>query len=186
MLCITSCGTSLTHYQINYYSVEITFSLYMNWTHIPSSVGFSAPQTTHKCSYSHLYTFMTQTTPIHQQACNSHSIQPATTRPDWEKGFPLGNGHRTGREDCFLNPFVHRRTAVAHPEPTKVFPKQSPETAMLSAPFRCTHPPPPIPPFLLKQNLSPKVIAGSDITRWKFHAGYIRLHPGKRLNLVYS
>jgi len=30
--------------------------------------------------------------------------------------------------------------------------------AMLSAPFGCTHPPPPIRPFLLKQNLSPKVI----------------------------
>jgi len=37
-----------------------------------------------------------------------------------------------------------------------------PEAAMLFAPFGCTHPPPPIPPFLLKQNLSPKDIAGSD------------------------
>jgi len=54
---------------------------------------------------------------------------------------------------------------VAHSEPTKAFPKRSPETVMLSAPFGCTQPPPPIPLFLLKQNLSPKVIAGSDITR---------------------
>jgi len=61
--------------------------------------------------------------------------------------------------------FVHRRMAVAHPEPTKAFLKLSPEMAMLSAPFRCTHPPPPVQPFLLKQNLPPKVIAGSDITR---------------------
>ena len=43
---------------------------------------------------------------------------------------------------------------MAHSEPTKAFSKRSPETAMLSAPFGCTHPPPPIPPFLLKQNLS--------------------------------
>ena len=50
---------------------------------------------------------------------------------------------------------------------------------MLSAPFECTHPPPPIPPFLLKQNLSPKDIAGSGIRRLNFHAGYILLHPGK-------
>jgi len=59
---------------------------------------------------------------------------------------------------------VHRRTAVPHPEPTKTFLKLSPETAILFAPFRCTHPPPPI---LLKQKLSPelKAIAGSDITR---------------------
>jgi len=49
---------------------------------------------------------------------------------------------------------------MAHPEPTKALLKQSPETAMLSTPFRCTHPPPPILPFLLKQNLSSKVIAG--------------------------
>jgi len=74
---------------------------------------------------------------------------------------------------------VHRRTAVAHSEPTKAFSKRSPETAMLSAPFGCTHPPPPIRPFLLKQNLSREVIAGSDVTRRKFHARYIRLHPGK-------
>jgi len=45
---------------------------------------------------------------------------------------------------------------VAHQEPTKAFLKLSPEIAMLSAPFRCTHPRPPIPPFLLKQNLAPK------------------------------
>ena len=40
---------------------------------------------------------------------------------------------------------------MAHPEPTKVFLKLSLETAMLSALFRCTHPHPPVPPFLLKQ-----------------------------------
>ena len=50
---------------------------------------------------------------------------------------------------------------------------------MLSASFVCTHPPPPIPPFLLKQNISPEVIAGSDVPRWKFHAGYIQLPPGR-------
>ena len=38
---------------------------------------------------------------------------------------------------------------------------------LLYAPFGCTHPPPPIPPFLLKQNLSPKDIAGSDIMKLK-------------------
>jgi len=46
---------------------------------------------------------------------------------------------------------------------------------MLSAPFGCTHPPPLIPPFLQKQNLSPKVIAGSDITR----SGYIQERVNK-------
>ena len=39
--------------------------------------------------------------------------------------------------------------------------------AMLFAPFGCTHPPPPVPPFLLMHNLSLKVIAGYDITQIK-------------------
>jgi len=61
---------------------------------------------------------------------------------------------------------------VAHSEPTKAFLKRSPEMAMLSAP----HPPPPLLPFLLKQNLSREVIAGSDITRCFMPdtSGYIR------------
>jgi len=82
-----------------------------------------------------------------------------------KKAFPLEMGTMQSERTVFsTRPFVHRRTAVAHPEPTKAFLKRSPETAMLFA-FGCTHSPPPIPPFLLKQNLSPKVIAGSDITR---------------------
>jgi len=60
---------------------------------------------------------------------------------------------------------VHRRTEAAHPVPTNVFLKLSPETAMLFPPFRFTHPPPTVLSFLLKQNLYPKDIAGSEITR---------------------
>jgi len=51
--------------------------------------------------------------------------------------------------------------------PTKFFLETTPDTAMLFAPFRYTHPPPPVPPFLLTQNLSPKEIAGSDIMKLK-------------------
>jgi len=76
--------------------------------------------------------------------------------------------------------FAHMRTAwPTQSQLTKVYLELRPEMAMLSAPFGCTHPPPPIPPFLLKQNLSPKVIAVSDITWWNFHAVNIRLHPEK-------
>ena len=49
---------------------------------------------------------------------------------------------------------------MALPVPTKTFLPWSPDTAMLFAPSGCTHPPPPAPPFLLSQNLSPKDIAG--------------------------
>ena len=37
--------------------------------------------------------------------------------------FTAGNGGPTRLEDCFLSPFVHRRTETAHPVPTKVFSK---------------------------------------------------------------
>jgi len=43
----------------------------------------------------------------------------------------------------------------------------STDAAMLFAPFGCTHPPPPVLPFLLMQNLSLKDIAGSDIIKLK-------------------
>ena len=56
---------------------------------------------------------------------------------------------------------------MALPVPTKSLLKTSPDMAMLFAPFRCTHLPPPVPLFLLKQNLSPKDIAGSDIMKLK-------------------
>jgi len=56
---------------------------------------------------------------------------------------------------------------MALPVPTKSLQRTSPDVAMLFAPFRCTHPPPPLPPFLLTQNLSPKHIAGSDIMKLK-------------------
>ena len=52
---------------------------------------------------------------------------------------------------------------MAQSVPTKVFSKLSPETAMLFAAFRCTHPPPTVPPFLFMQNLSPKNVAPSNI-----------------------
>jgi len=49
----------------------------------------------------------------------------------------------------------------SQPRPTQVFLKLNPDTATL----RCTHPPPPISPFLLTQNVSLKNIAGSNIIK---------------------
>jgi len=48
-------------------------------------------------------------------------------------------------------------------QPTMALLELSPDMAMLFAPFGCTHPPPPVPPFLL----SPKDIAGSDTMKLK-------------------
>jgi len=60
-----------------------------------------------------------------------------------------------------------KRIEIALPVPTKSLLKTSPEAAMLFAPFGCTRPPPPVPPFLLAQNQNPKDIAGSDIMKLK-------------------
>ena len=51
---------------------------------------------------------------------------------------------------------------MAHPIPPMAFLQPSPEVAMLFAPFGCTHPPPPVLPFLLAQNVIPNDIGGSD------------------------
>ena len=56
---------------------------------------------------------------------------------------------------------------MALPVPAKLFLEMNPDTTMPFAPFGYTHPPPSIPPLLLKQNLSPKDIAGSDILKLK-------------------
>jgi len=52
---------------------------------------------------------------------------------------------------------------MALPVPTKSLLKTSSDAAMLFAPLGCTHPPPPVLPFLFTQHLSPKDIAESDI-----------------------
>ena len=56
---------------------------------------------------------------------------------------------------------------MALPVPTKSFLQLRPDLAMLFAPFGYNHPPPSVPPFRLKQNLSPMDIAGSDIMKLK-------------------
>jgi len=81
-----------------------------------------------------------------------------------ENGLTARNGGPTWPEDCFLSLFVHRRREMAHPRLIKGFLQLSPEAAMLPGPRVETRPPPPVPLFLLPQNLSPKDIAGSDIT----------------------
>jgi len=48
--------------------------------------------------------------------------------------------------------------------PTEGFLQPNPDTAMLFSPFGCIYQPTPCPNLLLTLNLSPKDIAGSDIT----------------------
>ena len=93
-----------------------------------------------------------------------------------------GNGGPTRQDSYFLSPFMPKTAEMALPVPTKTFLLRSPDTAMLFAPFGCTHPPPPVPPFLLSQNLSPKVIAGCDIMKLKVPSHLKTSLAGKGLN----
>ena len=68
---------------------------------------------------------------------------------------------------------------MAYLAPTKGCSKLSPDTAMLFAPFGCTHPP--APPFLLAQSLSPKDIAGCDIMKLKVSGRHTASLVGKGL-----
>ena len=133
----------------------------LNLYHISSSLCFSAPKLHTHDHAAILYTFVTLTTPTHQGPFNSHGSLPTVARLDQEKRFTARNGGPTRREDCFLSPFVQRRREMAHPAPTKSFSRPSPEAAMLPRLSAETHPPPPVPPSLPAQSLSPKDIAGS-------------------------
>jgi len=53
------------------------------------------------------------------------------------------------QNSLFLSPFMPKRTEVTLPVLTKAFLQATPDTAVLFAPFEYTHPPPPVPPFLL-------------------------------------
>ena len=86
------------------------------------------------------------------------------TPTERENSLTARNCGPTWPEDRSLTLFGHRRREMAHPGLTKGFLQLSPEAAMLPGPRVETRPPPPVPPFLLAQNLSLKDIAGSDIT----------------------
>ena len=58
--------------------------------------------------------------------------------------------------------------------PTKAFLQPAKTAVMCTAPCTETHPPPPIPPILLAQNLSSKLIAPTDNMRPKLHDEYTR------------
>ena len=89
--------------------------------------------------------------------------QPAVAE---KQALNSGNGGLTRRDGLFITPFMPKRIEIALPVPNKFLLKTR-DAAILFAPFGCTDPPPPVPPFLLTQNLSPKDIAGSDIMKLK-------------------
>jgi len=106
--------------------------------HIPSSVGFSAPELhTRLLQPSSTHLWLKAHPPINELAIVMVLGWQLLIQTE-KKSFPIEDGCHVRWED-FLNLFVHKRTKVAHLMPTKVFLKPTSETAMLSAPFGCTH-----------------------------------------------
>ena len=58
--------------------------------------------------------------------------------------------------------FVQESRQMAHPALTKAFQQPATTAAMHCQPEWCIHPLPPVPPFLLEQNLSSKWIGPTD------------------------
>ena len=85
--------------------------------------------------------------------------------------YSVRNGAHREAEEPYLPPFVSRRE-MAKPVPTKAFLQPAKAAAMCMAPHAETCPLPPIPPFLLAQNLSSKRIVPSDNMQPKLHDEY--------------
>ena len=85
--------------------------------------------------------------------------------------------------ESFLCPFVQQSRQMAHPALTRAFLQPAATATMHCQPERCTHPPPPVPPFLLAQNLSSKRIVPADNMRSKSDDAKSVI-GGKRVNLI--
>ena len=73
-------------------------------------------------------------------------------------------------------PFVLKRREMPQPVPTKAFLLPAKTATMSMACHDYARPPPPIPPFVLVQNLSLKRIAPTDNMQPKLHDEYTSHH----------
>ena len=156
-----------THYRMNYFLWRSLFAYtWIKLTVYPVLSGFQPPNFTQVfLQPSSTCLWLKPHPPI--------NVLAIVTALCWQplahtgiKASPLEMAAMQGERTVF---FVHKRTAVAYSEPIKVFPKRSPEIATLSAPFGCTHPPPLILPFLLKQRFNPF----PDVARYIQHETFI-------------
>ena len=106
----------------------------------------------------------------------------------WKTGLEFWKW-RPYKVRLLVSNFIYaKRDRNGLPVPTKSLLKMSPDTAARFAPFRCTHPPPPVPPFLLTQNLRPRTLPKVTSWSWKSHDGCIRYGPEKvrAFNAIYE
>ena len=117
-------------YRMNYFLWRSLLA-YVCLSHVLS--GFQAPKLHDKCPYSHPLPVHDSTMYHTHSPINKLAMAQLLAINCLFRSFSPGNGGAMRR-----GLFVHRRTELAHPTPTIVFLKVSPETAMLFAPFGCT------------------------------------------------
>ena len=131
-----------------------------------------ALETSAKYSSISLSGVMTSATPTHSQAYNGQGPLASERFSRLKAAYSARNGAHKKAEEPYLHPFVSKRREMLKPVPTKAFLQPAKAAAMCTAPRIETCPPPPIPPFLLAQNLSSKRIVPTDNMRPKFHDEY--------------
>ena len=92
--------------------------------------------------------------PLISELTMVRALQPVNASPDWN----LPTVPEMEPLKSYLCLFVSKRREMAQPVPTKAFLQPAKAAAMCTALRAETRPPPPIPPFLLAQNLSSKRI----------------------------
>ena len=136
---------------------------------------FSAPKVHTHAHAPILHTFLTFTKSTHEQAFTRYGSWLITTRPDWENSFtarieaPQGERTVFSAHSCkggekwptWLQPktFQGQAEHIHVYSDGRIIPTAGCLFMKQKFPFGCTHPLPPIPPFLLTQNLTPKDIA---------------------------
>ena len=99
-------------------------------------------------------------------------LQPANAAAMCKTAYSARNRAPKEAEEPYLCQFVSKRREMAKPVLTKAFLQPANAAAMCTALCAETHPPPPIPPFLLAQNLPSKWIVPTDNVRPNLHDEY--------------
>ena len=132
---------------------------YFSWSVFPLVLGAG----TGNLGQSFIDTFSVGSWPWTHPLISERSLVRAL-RPETllltKKGVP------TRWKECFLRLFVQESKQMAHPALTKDFLQAAATAAMHCQPEQWTHPPLPVPSFLLAQNLSSKRIAPTDCANW--------------------
>ena len=103
--------------------------------------------------------------PLISKLTTVRALWPANTSADWKLPIVSDRKPLQTAEEQFLCPFVLNRREMVQPVPTKGFLQPIKTASLPCAVTRrvtLTHLAPPIPPFLLAQNLSSKRIAPTD------------------------